>query len=156
MEVRLGAFATIITLAGAADGQPGVLLCHRRDSDHWMQPGGGVELGETPWEAVVREVREETGLLAEVVRLAGVYTWPEARPPELIFSFVCRVVGGQTQTSDETTATRFFALHALPPNLFAEHAERIRDALSAPDGPPWLKVPTARNANAQLAAESER
>lgn len=50
-----GAFAII------RDDRGGVLVSHRRDADLWNLPGGTVEPGETPWEAVVREVREETG-----------------------------------------------------------------------------------------------
>ncbi len=53
-----------------------VLFCHRRDCDFWNLPGGGVESGEAPWQAVVREVREEVGLEVEVVRLAGLYAGP--------------------------------------------------------------------------------
>ena len=44
------------------DDRDRVLLCLRDDLNIWNLPGGGVELGESPWEAVVREVEEETGL----------------------------------------------------------------------------------------------
>jgi 8-oxo-dGTP pyrophosphatase MutT (NUDIX family) len=52
---RLGAFAVILDEAGD------VLLCHRRDLDVWNLPGGRVEQGESPWQAAVRETREEVG-----------------------------------------------------------------------------------------------
>ena len=39
---------------------------------HWTLPGGKVEHGEDPFEAVVREVAEETGYVVEVVELLGV------------------------------------------------------------------------------------
>jgi 8-oxo-dGTP pyrophosphatase MutT (NUDIX family) len=54
----IGAFAIIFDEGGR------VLLCHRRDLDVWNLPGGGVESREMPDEAVVREVKEETGLPA--------------------------------------------------------------------------------------------
>jgi ribosomal-protein-serine acetyltransferase len=54
---------------------------------------GGVEPGESPWEAVVREVREETGVDADVVRLASV-SW-KPRRKEFLFQFVCRIVAGE-------------------------------------------------------------
>jgi 8-oxo-dGTP diphosphatase len=126
MRPRVGVFATVLDAAGH------VLLGHRTDCDFWGQPGGGWESGETPWDGVIREVREETGLHVAVERLAGVYSWPAI--DELIFSFVCRVTGGALAISDETSAVRFFAPEALPPNTFAEHAERIRDALAASPG----------------------
>ncbi len=53
---------TIGAIAIIFDAQGRVLLCHRRDLDVWNLPGGWVESRELPTEAVVREVREETGL----------------------------------------------------------------------------------------------
>ncbi|MGY5864500.1 MAG: NUDIX domain-containing protein [Candidatus Thorarchaeota archaeon] len=51
-------------------GTKGVLLV-RRDKDPgkglWSIPGGGVEIGETQEESVIREVEEETGILCEVL-----------------------------------------------------------------------------------------
>ena len=83
----IGAFAVIL------DQQRRVLLCHRRDLDIWNLPGGGVESGELPTEAIVREVKEETGLDAVVDRLVGVYG--KTDKDELVFAFVCRIVGGE-------------------------------------------------------------
>jgi len=129
---KLGAFATILT----ADG---VLLGRRRDADFWGQPGGGVAPGEAPWEAAAREAREETGLEVAVERLVGVYCWPAGG--EVIFSFACAIAGGRLATSDETSEVRAFAPERLPPNTFAEHRERIADAL-AHAGPALLRLPT--------------
>jgi 8-oxo-dGTP pyrophosphatase MutT (NUDIX family) len=67
---QLGAFATVLDESGNA------LLGLRWDGDFWGQPGGGVEPGETPWDAVVREVHEETGITAYVERMADLYCWP--------------------------------------------------------------------------------
>ena len=41
------------------DEQKRVLLCHRRDYDLWNLSGGGLESGESPWEGLKREVRED-------------------------------------------------------------------------------------------------
>ena len=127
MRFRVGVFATI------RDDEGRVLLGHRRDGDFWGQPGGALEAGEPPWQGVVREVKEETGLDAVAEWLAGIYSWPAL--DEIIFSFVCRVVGGALTTSDETRAVRFFALDSLPPNPFAEHVARIHDALDDMERP---------------------
>ena len=55
-------------------------------------PGGGVEKGEDPWEAVGRELFEETGYRAEdLSRLASVHTSP-GRATEVCHLFRCRAV----------------------------------------------------------------
>jgi len=50
-----------------------VLLVKARDKSNWQLPGGRLEPGETPAQAVIREVREETGLSARVGRMTGRY-----------------------------------------------------------------------------------
>src|SRR5262245_39557078 len=50
-----------------------VLLVKSHDENHWQLPGGGVKSRETPWSAVLREVREETGLEARLLALTGIY-----------------------------------------------------------------------------------
>lgn len=50
-----------------------ILVIQRRDTGDWQIPGGVLELGETIQDGLRREVREETGLDVEPVRLTGVY-----------------------------------------------------------------------------------
>ena len=120
--MRAGAFAVIF------DDRRRVLLCHRRDIDAWNLPGGGVEDGEAPWDAALREVREEVGVEADVVRLTGLYWKPDTQ--ELVFNFECRVRSGTPTTSDEADSVGYFALEDLPPNTAPKQVERIRDALA--------------------------
>ena len=118
----LGAFAILFD----PDGR--VLLCHRRDFDLWNLPGGGVESGELPSEAVIREVQEETGLEVAVERLVGVYGKMER--DDLVFSFVCRIVGGELALTDESDENAYFSIDRLPANTIPKQVERIRDALA--------------------------
>lgn len=122
---RLGSFALIV------NGKGEVLLCHRSDIDAWNLPGGVVEHGESPWDAALRETREEVGLIVEVERLAGVYAKPDH--DEIVFSFVCRVVGGELGTSDEADDVRYFPVQQLPANTLRKHVERIHDMVASPD-----------------------
>lgn len=113
-----------------------VLLAKRTDNGLWCVPGGHVDLGETVAAAALRELFEETGLKAEVVRLVGIYSdtknslhiaqgseWHTVR-----LSFLCRVTGGTITPSEETSEIRYFPLEKLPP-LITDHALRIQDAL---------------------------
>ncbi len=69
-RVRVAAYAII------RDEQERVLLCHIHPSvgvgDVWTLPGGGLEFGESPRAAVLRELEEETGFVGEVERLVDV------------------------------------------------------------------------------------
>ncbi len=129
----LGAFAIIF------DPQGRVLLCHRRDLDIWNLPGGGVESGELPDEAVVREAREETGLEVVVERLVDIYGKVD---DDVVFSFVCRVTGGELCFTDESDDCRYFEISEMPANTSPKHLERINDAL-LPVGQPIFRRQTA-------------
>jgi 8-oxo-dGTP diphosphatase len=118
-----GAFTVIF------DRERQVLLCHRRDFDVWNLPGGGVEEDEAPWDAAVREAREEVGVEIAIVRLTSLYWKPKSK--DLIFNFEGRIIGGVPTISDEADQVGYFPTSALPPNTAPLQVERIRDALQA-------------------------
>lgn len=102
----------------------------REDLGIWNLPGGGAEHGESPWEAVVREVEEETGLVVEVERLAGAYWRP--RESEVAFSFICRIAGGKMLRTWEAVETGYFGFEEVPERMNHRHLELVRDALERP------------------------
>lgn len=117
----IGAFAFIFDEAGR------ILLSHRRDLDLWNPPGGGVETNESPWAAVVREVKEEICADVTVDRLFGVYCKPVTK--DVVFCFTCQITGGVPALSNEVDQIKYFAVNNLPKNLTPKFIERIRDAL---------------------------
>ncbi|MBG6237614.1 8-oxo-dGTP diphosphatase [Mycetocola sp. CAN_C7] len=67
MDIRVASYGVII------DGDR-ILLAHWREGRHngWTLPGGGIDPGEHPADAAVREIREETGYIAELDGLLGI------------------------------------------------------------------------------------
>lgn len=118
---RIGVFALIL------DDQGRILLAHRRDTDWWNLPGGGMEVGETVDQAACREVREETCLEVEVERLVGVYSKPQKQ--EVVLTFRCNVISGTPQPTEEISESRYFPPDAVPENTLPKHRQRIEDAL---------------------------
>jgi 8-oxo-dGTP diphosphatase len=91
-----------VTRAAAAvigDGEGRVLLVQQSyGRQRWGLPGAHVEPAELPTDAVIREVRRETGLETRVVDLVGLYqlTGGDEDLPDLItYAFRCEVVSGE-------------------------------------------------------------
>ncbi|WP_156757414.1 NUDIX hydrolase [Actinokineospora pegani] len=87
-----------------------ILLIRRTDNDLYAIPGGGLELGETLSQTVIREVKEETGIDVEVTALVGAYSDPnhviaftdgEVRQ-EFSLCFRATPLGGELRTSNES------------------------------------------------------
>ena len=104
------------------DDQGRILLVRQTPSGVWTAPGGAIDPGEQPADAVVREVWEETGLYVAPVRILGVYggppclvTYPNGDRTEYVMTaFECEVRGGRLHANnDETDAAAFVAASEL-------------------------------------------
>lgn len=104
-----------------------VLLILRRDVPVWVLPGGGIEPGESPETASIREILEETGLSVKIDRLVGRYQ-PLNRLSKHTLLYECSVISGTPRGSEETRQAQFFRLDALPP-MPPPYPEWIQDGL---------------------------
>jgi len=98
-----------------------ILLIQRGDSGVWLYPTGWADVGYSASEVAVKEVREETGIEAEPVRLIALLDGLRAGfNPIPLYSLVfhCRAVGGRLQGHPlETRDVGWFAEDALPAPL---------------------------------------
>lgn len=96
-----------------------LLVKERLDSGRWTLPGGFIDINESPAEAVVREVGEESGFDVRPVKLLHLYDPQKHDHPPKLFHiyhlyFECRITGGSPASSLETDGVGFFPEHDLP------------------------------------------
>jgi len=113
-----------------------ILLVKNRLSGSWTLPGGQVETGENLIEALVREIKEESGIDAAVGKLYCVssntginkgFGGYETVPTKVIFGFTCAYLSGEPRSSDETTESRWVAAEAVPEYITVPvMAERVK------------------------------
>ena len=124
----------LVVVQAVVLGDRGILLSVRSDLRGWELPGGTPEGDETPEQALVREVREETGFEVAIERRVGDYRRTGFRP-HTARVYRCRVAGGALRTSGETRAAEWFRPEALPITLFPWYLEPAADAMASASGP---------------------
>lgn len=107
-----------------------VLLVKRRDVPIWVLPGGGIDPNESPEQAAIREAFEETGLNVSIDRQSGEYH-PINNLASDTSVFVCHIVEGKPQISDESSDWGFFPVEKLPSDMFFLHRDWLNDARSS-------------------------
>jgi ADP-ribose pyrophosphatase YjhB (NUDIX family) len=108
-----------IDVRGAIFHDDRVLLVRERVDGKWTLPGGWADVNDAPAHAIAKEIEQESGYTARVVKLAAVYDRHKHNHPQYLFHvwkmfFLCEVTGGGPRTSYETTGVDFFPLDALP------------------------------------------
>jgi ADP-ribose pyrophosphatase YjhB (NUDIX family) len=129
--VRLSHPRFAVTAGAIVTDQRGrvLLLKHRfRPGAGWGMPGGFIEEGEQPEDALRRELREEIGLEVEQLRLFTTRSFKNAKQVEIVF--IARAVGDPAQLSFEIQKAVWFLPGEFPEGLPEDQAEMIKRALT--------------------------
>jgi 8-oxo-dGTP pyrophosphatase MutT (NUDIX family) len=118
--------ATLCAFALIIDEQSRVLLCRRRKDRKWNLPGGHADPAEAPWNAVVREVREEVGVEVRVLGVRGLYHIRSK--DDLVLTFACSVPTEAVQVGEEIEDAGWFNMSRLPSDMRERHAGLVIDA----------------------------
>ncbi len=121
-----------------------ILLVKERDDGLWTLPGGWTDVNESPSEAIVREVYEESGYRTRAIKLLALYDRDKHGHPLYPFHiyklfFLCELVGGDPTPSVETEDVAFFGADELPalslPRVMPTQIARLFEHHRHPDWP---------------------
>ena len=139
------------------DGDGRILLVKRADSGLWLYPTGWADVGYSASEVAVKEVREETGISCQPVRLIAVLDGLRlgfTRVPLYSIVFLCETLGGELAAHPlETSDVGWFAQDELPEltagvSQWGAHAfaairgEAVGVLYDEPRDPPWTTEAT--------------
>jgi ADP-ribose pyrophosphatase YjhB (NUDIX family) len=132
-----------IDIRGAIIKDNKILLVQESDDKLWNLPGGWADVGESPSEAVIREIFEETGLKVSIKSIVGVYDAnKDGRDLSLYHAykiiFLCEYISGELKTSKETISVEYFEQNKTPElSESRTHSRHLQDIYSyLKDGQP--------------------
>ena len=116
-----------------------VILIKRKKNpykDSWALPGGFVEYGETVESAVIREVKEETGLDVDLCKIVGVYSDPERDPRghTVTICYLAKKTGGKLKANTDASDVQCtLKAEVLKLKLAFDHDAILKDAFNLMD-----------------------
>ena len=103
-----------------------VLLVKNTYGDQLLLPGGGMDKGESPEQAIRRELREEAGVLPNKLRLMGEYLSVREHKRDTIFLFYVDDFTTEASRSMEIRSCGYYDPHALPKDVSASTLQRLK------------------------------
>ncbi len=123
----------IIQLFDEKENFKGIVLIERKNPPLGLAiPGGFVEIGESVEDALVREMKEETSLDVEILRILGVYSDPKRDPRfhTVSITFVCKAYGKPKAQSD-AKEVKIFKIEEIPfEKLVFDHEKILKDYIN--------------------------
>lgn len=94
--------------------------------NQWWFPGGRIRKGETLKQALIREIKEETGLKIEIIKFVGVYSRIFSNRHDITIVFLCKTENEKVILNNEHTKFKFFL--KFPKNLHPYLIKALTDA----------------------------
>lgn len=124
---------TPVVAVVARDKKGQILLVKRKlepGKGKWALPSGFMEIEETPIQAALRELKEETGITGRFKRLIGVYSNKSEVHGYLVnIIYEAEIIGGNICAGDDAEEAEFFAVNQIPPLVFQSHREAVGEVL---------------------------
>jgi ADP-ribose pyrophosphatase YjhB (NUDIX family) len=118
------------TCVVVADGHHQILLVRREVAPkigQWCLPGGFMHLGESPEQAALRKLKEDTGLSGKIELLLGVTVHPgETVDTVLMIGYLVKRINGEPKPGEEGSRLAWYHPDRLPPIAFRSHRHFIR------------------------------
>ena len=120
LELQTGPATPKVDVRAAIFNGDGILLIKEPDDGGWALPGGWADVGESPAEAIAREVYEESGYRVRVSRLLSAYDRDRHEHPPSFYHVYKLVFFGEILAHDPSVAVEadgigFFPADAIPP-----------------------------------------
>ena len=124
---------TPVVAVVARDDEGKILLIKRKiepRKGEWALPSGFMEIEETPTQAALRELAEETGLKGKYKKLIGVYSNKSEIHGYLVtIIYEAEIVRGNLCAGDDAEEAAFFTVDQIPPLAFQSHQQALREVL---------------------------
>ncbi len=119
LELEIGPATPKVDVRAAVFDDDKILLIKEPDDGGWSLPGGWAAVGESPAEAAVREVREESGYRVQTVRLISAYDRDRQGHTPIPYHvyklvFLCEILEEAISPSIEADGVGFFGEHERP------------------------------------------